>query len=146
MSEIDFDTKGLETYITDKERESVSGVWLDFPEGRQFLCLRAGGANKKFLRLFQTAIKPHRRQMERGTLDPDKSDALMRDVYAKTIVLDWRGIKDASGKPVPCSQANVIAFFTQFTELFNDLVALCSDMAQFTDEAIEEAKEVLGEV
>lgn len=141
-----FDSAGLEGYVTDESRESVTGVWLGFPGERKFKCLRAGGSNKKFLRTFQHLIKPHRRQMERGTLDTDISDDIMRRVYAKTIVLDWKGINDAKKQPVPFNQQNVVAFFMAFPEVFNDLVTLCSDMATFSEEQLEEAKEVLGEV
>lgn len=142
---ISFDTTGLETYVTDKDREASTGIWFKFPEGRRFLCLRAGGSNRKFLRAFQTAIKPYRRQMDRGTMDPDKSDEIMREVYARTVILDWDGIKDSAGQAVPFSTPNVVEFMSAFPELFNDLVTLCSDAAQFSEEALEEAKEILGE-
>lgn len=141
-----FDRSGLEGYITDREVESQVGVWLPpFPGGRRFKVLRAGGANKKFSRAFQQAIKPYRRQLDKGTLDPETSDQIMREVYARHIVVDWDGIKDDTGKTVPCTPENVEAFFAAFPELFSDVVAYASEMATFAEENLEEAKETLGE-
>jgi hypothetical protein len=141
-----FDKSGLEGYITDKEIESEVGVWLPpFPGGRQFKVLRAGGSNRKFSRAFQQAIKPYKRQLDKGNLDPDVSDALMREVYSRYIVKDWRGINDVDGNPVPCTPENVAEFFQAFPELFSDVVSYATEMATFSEENLEEAKETLGE-
>lgn len=141
-----FDKSGLEGYITDKEVESEIGVWLPpFPGGREFKVLRAGGSNRKFSRAFQQAIKPYRRQLDKGSLDPETSDGLMREMYAKHIVVDWRGINDVDGNPVPCTPENVDAFFKAFPELFSDVVSYATEMATFSQENLEEAKDVLGE-
>lgn len=142
-----FDKSGLESYITDKQIEASIGVWLPpFPGDRRIKVLRAGGSNKRFSRAFQTAIKPHRRAMERGTMDQDVSDAIMRDVYAKHVVVDWKNINDAEGNPAPCTPENVAAFFDAFPEIFSEVIAYAGEMATFSEENLEEAKETLGEV
>ena len=139
-----FETKGLDNYITDPELES-EGVWLKFPEDRKLCVRRAGGANKKYLRTAQSAIKPFKRQLDRGTMDPEEINRLMREVYAKTIVADWSGINDETGTPVPCTPENVKAFFDAFPEIFADVMDSASDLATYAEREIEEAKEVLGE-
>ncbi len=140
-----FDTRGLASYIPDRELESVEGVWLRFPGGRAFRCLRAGGSNKKFIRMFQAKIKPYRRQVDSGTLDTEVSDEIMRDVYVHTVVLDWEGIKDGDGNDVPFDRETAKDFFKVVPELFNEVVAQCADMSNFAQDEIEEAKEILGE-
>lgn len=141
-----FDATGLEGYVTDKEVESTVGVWLPpFPGERRFRVLRAGGSNHKFARAFQQAIKPHRRQMDKGTLDTETTDAIMREVYAKHIVIDWEGIKDENGVAVPCTPENVQAFFVAFPEIFGDVISYATEMATFSIENLEEAQDVLGE-
>jgi hypothetical protein len=143
----DFDTKGLETYTTDPVRES-QGVWVDFPAGRSMLVLRAGGSNKAFIRGFQAAIRPFRRQIEKGTMDVEKSDEMMREMYARYVVKDWSGITDKEGKPVPYSPEAAVAFFRAFPELFQDLMAIASDANTFNGMLapdVDEAKEIMGE-
>jgi hypothetical protein len=140
-----FDTTGLEGYITDRDIEGKEGVWLKFPGDREFLVLRAGGSNSAFSRRFQQLIKPHRKQIDRGTLDPQVSDDLMRQAYCETVVKDWRGIKDPMGTPIPWSKEAGMAFFAAFPELFSEVVELASSYTTFQHAEVEEAKEVLGE-
>ena len=144
-SAMQFDKTGLDDYLTDETLESEVGIWLKFPGGRRFRVLRAGGSNKKFLRALNSAIRPHKRAMDRGTMDMETSDEIMRTIYAKHVVVDWDGIKDAQGKKVPCTPENVAEFFKAFPNLFSDVTTLATDMAQFSEERIQEAKETLGE-
>lgn len=144
-SVMQFDKTGLGDYLTDETLESEVGIWLKFPGGRRFRVLRAGGSNKKFLRALNAAIRPHKRAMDRGTMDVETSDEIMRSIYAKHVVVDWDGIKDEKGKKVPCTPENVAEFFKVFPNLFSDLTTLATDMAQFSEDRIEEAKETLGE-
>jgi len=137
--------KGLETYKTDKDLESSEGVWLKFPEGRRLHVLRAGGSNKAFARKFSQAIKPYRRQMDRGTMDPEKSDELMIDVYLDTVILGWEGFVDDNGNPVPYSKKVAREFLLALPEFFNDVVNFASDAATFQIEDAEETAEELGE-
>lgn len=139
-----FDTTGIESYITDPESEAVKGSWLNFPGGRRFRVKRAGGANKKFTRAFNAATRPYKRQMDAGTMDDDLGDEIMRDLYARTIIMDWEGIKDAEGNDVPFTQDNVKAFFAQFPELFNEVVKLSNDLNTFAEYKVREAEEALG--
>lgn len=141
---VDFSEEGLDQYLISRDLESVDGVWIAFPNDRQLRVLRAGGSNKAFLRVFQALSKPYKRQLEKGTLDPDESDRVMREVYARTVIMDWRGILDTKGKPVPFNHENCIAFLEKFPEIFNDIVAIASDMATFAERRLEQAKQDLG--
>jgi hypothetical protein len=141
---ISFDRKGLDNYVTDRDAE-LEGVWLQFPEGRKLLIRRAGGANKRYQRVAQTAIKPYRRALDRGTLDPEDSDRVMREVYSKTIVADWDGIKDGEGHDVECTPSNIVAFFNAFPEIFADVMDYATELSTFAEQEITEAQEILGE-
>jgi len=140
-----FDTTGLENYITDESLENSKGVWLKFPGDRSFHVLRAGGSNHAFGRRFQALIKPYRKQMDRGTLDPDTSDEILRRVYAETVVKGWEGIKDPMGTEIPYNVSTAMEFFKAFPELFGEIVDLASSYATFQNAQAEEAQEVLGE-
>lgn len=140
-----FDFSGLETYETDGQRESAEGIWLKFPGGRRIRILRAGGANKNFARTFSRVIKPYRRAMERGTLDPEKSDELMIQVYLESVVLDWEGFTDANGNDIPYSRTAARELFTALPELFNEVVTFASDAAMFQEQQADEAADVVGE-
>ena len=145
MQKFDFDSAGLDDYMTDSTLESEVGVVVVFPRGRKFRILRAGGSNQRFNRAFQAAIRPHRRAMERGTMDLEESQEIMRRVYAKYVVIDWEGIRDSEGKEIPYSVQAAELFFEAFPNLFDDLVRLATEMSLFSEKTIEEAKQALGE-
>ena len=140
-----FDTTGLEGYITNEDAESNSGVWVPFPGDREFRVLRAGGSNKWFLRAHQAALKPYKRRLDKGNMDSDVLERIARHVYSRHIVKDWRGIKDSDGAKIPFSPDACEAFFEAFPEVFTDIVMITSDMATFANAEIEEAQEELGE-
>lgn len=140
----DFDTKGLEAYQTDENKET-EGVWLDFAGGRSIKVLRAGGANKAFKRAFQAALKPYRRQIDNGTMDDSVSERIMLETYAKYVIVDWEGITDKHGDPIPYSREACIAFFTALPEMFGDVIQLAQSAATFGLDDEEEVAEMLGE-
>lgn len=140
-----FDTTGLETYLTDPSVEREDGVWLRFPGDRKIHVLRAGGSNRKFLQAFSALTKPHKRQMQRGTLDPDLSDKILIEVYLEAVILGWEGFCEANGTPIKYSKTAARELFTQVPELFQDVVNFASDAATFQQRDAEEAAEHLGE-
>lgn len=142
MSRFSFDTNGIENYATDQMLEASSGVWIDFGD-RGFLILRAGGANHKFTRRIGEMIRPLRRQIANGTVDPDKLRKIYWRAYAETVVRDWRGI-NAGGSPVPFSPEACFAFFESFPDLFEELRVYADDMSTFAEERISDAVETLG--
>jgi hypothetical protein len=124
-------------FATDVSLET-SGIIIDYGNDRIKIA-RAGGANKKFERLLETKTKHLRRAIAVGAIGNEQSMAILREVYAQTIVLSWetntgtltepkwdKGIdpKDAgkTGKALlPVTAENVKAVFTNLPDLFIDL-------------------------
>jgi hypothetical protein len=75
----------------------TAGVWLDFPTFR-ILIARAGGTNKKFLKLLQRITKPHNAQIASGRIDPALVTSLSAQAYAEACVLDWNVLSDEKDK------------------------------------------------
>jgi hypothetical protein len=138
-----FDLTGLESYQQDRDAEK-EGIWLAYPNGIKFLIARAGGSNNTYKRELSKALRPHRRMIDQGRMDPDESDRILRRVYAKTILLDWEGIKDEKGKAIPYSPQAGEDFFAAIPELFSELVDRATEAQTFVDEIVDDAKEVLG--
>jgi hypothetical protein len=139
-----FDFTGLESYATDKEIEAQDGIWLKFPEGRKIHVLRAGGANKKYQRRLSQLVKPHKRQMERNTLDPEVSDEIVMTAFLDTVVIDWTGFTDSKGADIPFSKQAARELFTALPELFDEVMTCAQDMALFQDQDAQETAEEMG--
>lgn len=142
---IRFNKKGLESYAIDKDREAHEGVWMPAAGGIRILILRAGGSNYAFTRAFQKMIRPIRKQVDAGTLDPEKSDSLLRRVYAEYVMRDWEGVTDEDGNRVPYTPDAGEAFLETFPVLFDEMQTVASEAATFQEQSLEEAKEILGE-
>jgi hypothetical protein len=139
----EFDLTGLEAYKSDRDAEK-EGIWFVYPNGIKFLMARAGGSNNRYKRMLSKALRPHRRVIDQGRMDPDLSDELLRRVYANTVLLDWEGIKDEKGKSIPYTPQAGEEFFAAIPELFSELIDRATEAQNFVDAEVEEAKEELG--
>jgi ABC-type nitrate/sulfonate/bicarbonate transport system ATPase subunit len=123
-------------FSSDVELES-RGVVLDFGNGEWVRIARAGGGNKKFLRLFEQLIKPHRRSISLGSMDDKKAEEVMHTVFAKTVVLDWH-ITGEDGADIPFSVENVVKVFQDLPEFFGNIKVEAENRANFKREQQEE--------
>lgn len=132
-------------FATNKEAEQ-DGIWVDFGPNEDgtvpgFKIARAGKSNKKWTKAVERATKPHRRQMDLGTLDNVIAEKLMLGVFVDSILIDWRNVQDKDGKEIKLSKESATALFEALPELYDELSTNASKAAMFRDEALEnEAK------
>jgi len=108
---------------------------------------RSGGANKKFQKLFERLSRPHRRHLENGTLDNLVAERLMREVFAKTVVIKWEtlqgedwvdGIELEDGAVVPATPDVLVSVFEDLPDLFTQITEDAKSTAYFRLEGMEE--------
>lgn len=123
---------------TDKDVET-QGIELDYGDF-WIKVARAGGANKKYNRVLEAVSKPYRRAIANGTLPNDKANEILKEVYAKAVVLDWGGdgMVDVDGiTPLQFSAANCLALFNRLPDLFDDVKAQAESFVNFKIEDAE---------
>ncbi|RLD75752.1 MAG: hypothetical protein DRJ15_16520 [Bacteroidetes bacterium] len=136
---------GFDLYDRDENLEKEEGVEVPFGDDVSIRIRRAGGANTKYARVFGQVIKPYRRQMDAGKLEEKKSTQLHAQVYARSVVVGWKGIKDAdTGEDVPFTEGEVEAFLIAMPEVFQVLRDKAEAMDTFRREEIEGDVEDLG--
>lgn len=114
------------------------GVWLEF-QGCRIKVARAGGANKRYTSLVDSRIRPYRRQIEKGTLGEEFSKKLIMDCFAETVVLDWENMVDQDGETLlPFSIGNVKKVFEALPNFYEEVMSLCTDIANFRSHNIED--------
>lgn len=137
-------------FKTDNTLET-KGIVIDYGETRIRIA-RAGGANKTYLQALERETKPHRKAIMGGFFDTERSNKIIRDIFAKHVVLDWevsvdgkwkRGIspEDAGEKGkdlLPVSAENVVKVFENLPDLFADLSQQANSNALFRAEIAEE--------
>lgn len=124
-------------FQTDSNKET-KGVKLEYGTVSVWIA-RAGGKNKAFAKALEKETKPFRRQIMNNTMPDKTSNAILRRVYAKHIVLNWEGVVDQDGNPIPCTEENIIKVFEELPDFFIDIQEQSRNIALFQDEEIEEA-------
>lgn len=139
-----------EQFETDAKLEA-EGIWIDYGDFR-ILIGRAGGGNKKYLSYAEAKTKPFRRAIQAGTMPEERSRALLYDIYAKTIVLNWQvadgenedgstkwknGIHAKDGGIIDVTPDNVVLTFKNLPALFMDLQGSAESISLFRKEEME---------
>lgn len=78
------------------------GVWVDFG-GSRFLI--AHTSSIKFQRELARLQAPFRKQIEKGTMDPEDTRNVVCKALAATILKDWENVKDEQGNELPYSKS-----------------------------------------
>ena len=128
----------FDTFKTSADLEK-NGVWLEVQPGVRFLCARAGGLNKKYQRVFSAIVKPYKRQYDNGTLDPEMADTLLRDVFIKSVLLDWEGVTDKEGQPLEFNENNAQWLLRELPDLY---AALQEESAKVSNYLVKEIEEM----
>jgi len=132
-------------FETDEDLEN-SGIWLDYGDFRLKIA-SAGQGNKKYVRYAEKALKPIRRAMQAGAVSNERSMAIMSDIFAKTIVLDWQvkgddgwkpGIEGRNGEVLPFNKEEVQKVFEALPNLFIDVQEQANAISNFRKAEIEE--------
>lgn len=85
-------------FATNAEAES-KGVWEDYNSDVSFLIARAN--NSEFNRLITRLVKQHRALLDSKTeASQKKSEELLVETMAKTVLLGWRGEFNFQGQPM----------------------------------------------
>lgn len=134
-----------DVFETDENLEQ-NGIWLDYGDFR-ILIAAAGQGNKNYVRYAEKKLKPVRKAMDAGALSNERSQALMADIYAKTIVLNWQVMKDEEwtngieardGSIIDVTEENVEKTLRSLPRLFMDLQEQAMSVANFRKAEMEE--------
>jgi hypothetical protein len=113
-------TKSLyDLFETDDNLES-KGIALKFGPAT-FFCKRAGGANTAFDAAFEAKTRNMSSRLQLSALSNEQSDAILREVYAESVVTGWEGVTDREGKPLEFSVSNFVQVMKDLPTLWKAL-------------------------
>lgn len=139
------------SFETDKSLEK-KGIIIDYGDFRLRVAY-AGVSNNKYRQFAEAKFKPVRRGIETGSVSILDQKAIMMEIFAKTIVLDWETrITDAEGNHswvqgippkegddlLPFNEENVLATFRALPHLFDDVSQQSESMTNFRALELEE--------
>lgn len=124
-------TSFYDKFQTDTNYETGEGVVLNYGELGKIRIHRAGGRNTRFQNLRQARFKPYTRQLQNDTMDESVARQIAIEVYAKTVIVGWDGVKDRDGSDLPFTEENVIRLMTDLPDLFRDIQTAAEDRSMF---------------
>lgn len=127
----------IEDYEADEKLEEV-GIDLSFGKGRFITIVRSGLTNRKYRSVLASTFKPHTIANGKISLSDDEANDLMKKVYAKSVVIGWKGFKDKDNKDIPFNEKNCVELFTDSPEIYN---IVQDQSSKFSNFAIGEVKD-----
>jgi uncharacterized protein (UPF0371 family) len=109
-----------EIYAKD-ESKSESGVPMDIGFNKKgepivFIVAEMGNSkNERSMRRYEKALESARRDKTRRRM-------VWAKILSESILMDWSGVLDNDGNPVPATLQNKIAAFEKYEKLFTDVM------------------------
>jgi len=125
----------ISDYVTDENIE-LTGIDLSFGKGRFITIRRAGGANTEFNVYSAQRLKQFKDAIQHDELEDDEAKAAMFDIYAKKVVIGWRGWLDDKGKEIPFTVANCVALFNSSIEIYKTIYSESQNLNNFRQEEV----------
>ena len=128
-------------FATDKNVER-DGVVLSYGKNSKnkdinIRIARAGGANIRYTKLLEAAIKPYRRQLQNETMDNGVAEDITMRVYAQSVVLGWEGVEDENGNDMDFTVENCMKLFKDLPDLWADIQSQATRAALFRQDILE---------
>jgi len=116
---------------TNKAKET-EGAWTPIGGGIEVKVRRAGMANKTFSAEQTKILKPFAKQLAMNTMDMDVLRQINIKLFAKHIIVDWRGVYDGV-VPVPFSKEKFMEYSTEIPDFFNEIFTAAMELQNFQD-------------
>ena len=133
--------KGPEALFKTSTKAEAEGVDLDYGDF-WIKVTRAGATNARFKKLFDKAMKPHRRAVANDTMNSEVAERITREVWAESIVLGWGsklgdGLMPYQGEALAFNVPNCIRLFDELPDLFIDVREQSMKLGLFQDDELE---------
>lgn len=125
-------------YETDTKLEN-EGVWVSISKDIKVKVAALG--NKAHQEILEKLLKPYKSQIRKNLLDKELEEDIHVQAIAKTILIDWEGMTDRDGKPLPYSYENAYKLLTdeKLKRFKGDILYLAKEAETFKTEEKEEA-------
>jgi len=122
--------------VVDRNKSNQDkGVWTKFGDS-QFKVAHTGSI--RFQRILNRLQAPHRRKIEKGTLDPSISRDILCEAMAGGLLLDWKDVINSNKEEVPFSPEMAEMALKNNDDLREFLQEFALDLENFRAEEMEE--------
>lgn len=119
-------------FKTDKKLE-LEGVDFAIDDKTSFRVRHITPDNPKVKAAMAAYFKPYARQIQLGTLDPEKSQEINVKVFVDACLVSWEGV-ELDDKPAECTKENAITLFKGLPQLFQTLWDYANDFQNYRED------------
>lgn len=123
--------------VDNSTKKQTDGVWTPEFNGSKFKV--ASTTSTKFQRILNRLQAPHRKKIEKGSLDPKISKEILCQAMAEGLLLDWKDVVDGQGQNVPFDPEIAFKALMNNDDLKDYLSEFSQDLENFRTEQIAEA-------
>jgi hypothetical protein len=120
--------------------KEVNGVWVDFSLGIRLKIARA--RNSAYRELMNELIEPHRKDIRKDETDIEVINEILKEVRAKTVLLDWENIEDEKGKVISYSSKKALEFFNdpELKDFYTFVIVASENLENFKKDLVKESE------
>lgn len=131
----------INKFFATNEQLEEKGVWHEIGEGAKVLVARNG--NKNHTEELKRLMAPYRRQIQLGKLPDEVYKKISIEAMARTILLDWSGFEDDTGKELKYSFEAASDLLTRLNDFRNVITSFSDEMDAYQQVAEEDAEKNL---
>lgn len=110
------------------------GVDFAIDEKTSFKIRRFNAQNPRIKAAMAAHYKPYARQMEMGTLPPEKSNEITMLLFIDVCLVSWTGLEDDKGQPIEFSKEKAKELFKSLPDLFETLWKYANDFESYRED------------
>ncbi len=116
-------------FKTDKKLQE-DGIDFVIDDKTSFRVRHLTQSNPRVKAAMAQHFKPYARQVELGTLPPEKEAEINQKVFIDVCLVSWIGV-EIDGKEAECSKENASKLFKELPELFEHLWKYANDFTHY---------------
>ena len=137
----------LKKKFATSERLSQQGVWItcnldedpdDHAKPIRFLLARQGRTNRKWASQASRVYREQKRRIDAGLMSDKESLERTIRIFCNTVLLDWEGVEDDNGTPIPYNAEIAFKLLTECDGLYDYLSEESQELSNFQEEATRE--------
>jgi hypothetical protein len=122
-------------FETDRDKEKT-GIPLTFSPNDDgsvptFMIARAGGVNQNYHKTLNRKAAPYRHLLDMDAMPAERSNEILMETYAESVILGWENVQDKDNKVIPYSQENCLSLLKSLPELFAQIQRWATNHAKF---------------
>ncbi len=123
----------LDKFFKANSQLEKDGVDFAIDDVTSFRVRRFSQQNAGFKAAMALHYKPYARQIEMGTLSPEKNQEIQIKVFIDTCLVSWQGV-EIDGKVVEFSKENATKLFKGLPDLFDTLWKYANTFESFKED------------